>query len=301
MRAAPPAAEEPVIGRGESGVSPIPVAAWLLLGAAGIVLLVHVTRDWYQLFGPYLIIRPWVVSNALEAVAPFLLGAAVLIGVPRWQAGRRWFVAAVVTLGCLGVVRLVSDAVLALFVDDPSVERLQVALVVLGYGSSILIAAAPILLAIGLQVARPPTGRVALWLWLPVGVVAAVGVAGVVAPTAAWITMAPIPEGSVPFALAHGALRIAAISGMALLAISAAGAAPRRGALPERLIVIGAGLSAAVAGWTVWSELLLFVAEGDQPPQVLVDVLPLAVTLVGILCMAGGFALGRFSSRREPT
>lgn len=62
----------------------------MLLAAAAAAFAIFVIRDWYRLFGPYVVIRPERVIEAATVVAPLLVAAAVLVGAVRWPSGRRW-------------------------------------------------------------------------------------------------------------------------------------------------------------------------------------------------------------------
>ncbi|HUH16526.1 MAG TPA: hypothetical protein VMM85_01125, partial [Methylomirabilota bacterium] len=107
----------------------IPLAAWLLLGVAAITLGVHVAVDWYQIFGPYLIVRPERVFQAISSVAPFLLAAAVLVGAVRWPAGRPWLALGAAALALFGVLELALLAWIALWLPGFT-EPMQATMIV---------------------------------------------------------------------------------------------------------------------------------------------------------------------------
>ncbi|HVM24648.1 MAG TPA: hypothetical protein VM253_04560 [Candidatus Limnocylindrales bacterium] len=276
-------------------ITPIPRATWLLLAGAGLMLTLHVVQDWYQLFGPYLIIRPEVVSRAVAATAPFLLGAAISVGLVRWPAGRRWLIAATAAFGLLGLVGLGSEIAMARFMEDSS-QASQAALIAFGLAGSWGSAAAPLLVALGLHAARIGAAG-PRWMIALVAMLAAAGVAG--ATVLVWSGLAPGPQSIAWFILSHGLAQAVAIVATAFVAVAALRAAPPRGALPEWLVAIGATSTLAVLGWGAWFQILPGIVGPDELVrfQSLWSSLPLAFTIVGLLTMAGGFALGRLFGR----
>lgn len=280
--------------RRDGVVTGVPAAAWLLLVAAGIILAVHVTRDWYQLFGPYLIVRPEVISQALTATGPFLLGAAILVGMARWPAGQRWLIAGVVLLALLGLMRLGSEVAWALWVDDASREPMQAAMIVLGFGAALATALAAISIALGLHASRV-AGVSRRWLIATVVVLGGAGLLGAFALVVAWIAWAPDLRSVVTLALPHGMLQAVAIAATVLIAVAAVRAAPRRGMLPEMLIAAGATSSALSLGWSAWFQVLAALVEPDELAryQTLAEPIALALRIIGLIGIIAGFAIGR--------
>jgi hypothetical protein len=284
----------------DSAVPGISPAAWLLLAGAGIVLAVHVARDWYQLFGPYLIVRPQMMAEAVQSTAPFLIGATILIGMGRWPAGRRWLVAGAVTLGVLGVIRLGSEIAVALWMGAPTRGPLETAMIVLALGASLAAAAAAVMVALGLHAARIP-GPERRWPIVGLALVGGVALLGAVIFPAVWISLTPDRGSAVLLALPHGLLQAVTIGATVVIAIAAVRAAPRHGAIPEWLIAIGAVVGALVIGWQAWFQVLVAVSDPDEliRYQALWANVPLALSVLGVLFLAIGFALGRVFPVRQ--
>jgi hypothetical protein len=289
------------MGHTERPASRVSTAAWLLLASAGITLTVHVARDWYQLFGPYLIIRPDVVGEAVEATAPFLLGAAILIGVGRWPRGRRWLVAGVVALAVLGVVRLGSEVAVALWMEARATRPLEAAMIGLALGASAAAAAAAILVALGLHASRVD-GPGRPWLIATLALIGAVALLGAFVLLALWLPLAPDRlVVHVALAMTHVLLQAVTIGATVAIAMAAVRAAPRHRAVPEWLIAVGAALAVLVIGWRAWFQVLAGVANPEDlmPYQALWQNLPLAVSVIALLFLAIGFASGRVVPARD--
>jgi hypothetical protein len=288
------------MGHTERPASRVSTAAWLLLAGAGITLTVHVARDWYQLFGPYLIVRPEVVGEAVEATAPFLLGAAILIGVGRWP-GRRWLVAGVVALAVLGVVRLGSEVAVALWIEGGATGPLEAAMIVLALGASAAAAAAAILVALGLHASRVE-GPERPWLIATLALIGAVALLGAFVLLALWLPLAPDRlVVHVALAMTHVLLQAVTIAATVAIAMAAVRAAPRHRAIPEWLIAVGATLAALLIGWRAWFQVLAGIADPEDlmPYQALWQNLPLAVSIIALLSLAIGFASGRVVPARD--
>jgi hypothetical protein len=289
------------MGHTERPASRVPTAAWLLLAGAGIILAVHVARDWYQLFGPYLIVRPQVVAQALESTAPFLLGAAILIGIGRWPGGRRWLLAGVAALAVLGVARLVSEVAVALWMEAPTTGPMEAALIVLALAASAAAAAAAILVALGLHASRA-SGPAPRWPIVAVVLLGAVALLGALALLALWMPLAPDRlVAHVALAMTHVVLQAITIGATVAVAIVALRAAPNRGAIPEWLIAIGATLAVLVIGWRAWFQVLAAVADPEALMrfQAWWQNVPLLLSIIGVVCLVVGFALGRVLPSRQ--
>jgi hypothetical protein len=289
------------MGHTERPASRVSTAAWLLLAGAGITLTVHVARDWYQLFGPYLIIRPEVVGEAVEATAPFLLGAAILIGVGRWPRGRRWLVAGVVALAVLGIVRLGSEVAVALWIEGGATGPLEAAMIGLALGASLASAAAAIMVALGLHASRVD-GPERPWLIVTLALIGAVALLGAFVLLALWLPLAPDHlVVHVALAMTHVLLQAVTIAATVAIAIAAVRAAPRHRAIPEWLIAVGATLAALLIGWRAWFQVLAAAADPEvlTPYQAWWENLPLAVSIIALLCLAIGFASGRVVPARD--
>jgi hypothetical protein len=289
------------MGHTERPAARVPTAAWILLGGAGIVLAVHVARDWYQLFGPYLIVRPQVIGEAVEAIAPFVLGAAILTGVGRWPAGRRWFLAGVAALAVLGVVRLGSEIAVALWMEAPTTGALEPAMIVLALAASLAAAVAAISVALGLHASRVP-GLERPWLTGLLVLFGAVALLGALVLLALWMPLAlDRLVGHAGLAMTHVVLEAITIGATVAIAVTAVRAAPHRAAIPEWLIAVGATLAVLLIGWRSWFQVL----AGAANPEDLMRYqawwlnLPVAVSIIALLCLAIGFALGRVLPARR--
>ena len=283
--------------RGRSVWRSVPVAAWLLLGFAAIQLAVLVAMDWYQLFGPYLILRPEMVIGAFTSVAPFLLAAAVLTGAVRWPAGRSWLGWGAVAYAMHGLMETILSIWVVSWTSSPFAGPVsgwtQAGLIARASISLLAALAAPLLLAMGLRAARTfpvSDDRVRRIAMLAIGVLGFVAVAGGGALAAA--EAAALNEGGAAWltAVFRGVTTLAAGT-MALLGVAAVGAAPRQRALPELLIAFGASAVIVASAWTWWLQgLVPFEEQGAILG--LAFTAPSGVNLVGLLCLVAGFAAG---------
>jgi hypothetical protein len=277
--------------------SGVPRAAWLLLGIAAIQLAVAVAMDWYQLFGPYLILRPEMIIGALTSVAPFLLAAAVLTGAVRWPAGRRWLGWGAAAFGLYGVTETILSIWLLSWSSSPSPGPVagwtQAGLIARASVSLLAALVAPMFLAMGLRAARnfpvldDRARRIAM---VAIGVLGFVAVAGGIALAAA--EAAGLNEAGAAWltAVFRGSTTLAAAT-MALLGVAAVGAAPRQRALPELLIAVGVSVVIGASAWTWWFQALVPYQE-QGAMLALVFTGPRAANLIGLLLLIAGFAAG---------
>ena len=285
------------------GHSSIPRIAWLLLAAAATSFAVFVVRDWYQLFGPYLIVRPQLVIEAVATAAPFLVAAGVLAGRGRWPAGSRWLTWGAGAYALNGVLQVLWSAWLAWWEASPSLvaSPMDGLLAARAWLSLLSAIAAPALLAAGLWAAsrrRPSTGRER---------VASALIAGIAVAALAGSALLAVTEmareagsGMVPFESIIGAVFSVGLAlsaaAMALLALAAVRAIPRRGPLPELAVAGGATLAAVGPPWMSWAQVVLPQATLAEHSGWAFTV-PGAVVAAGMLLLAGGFALGFVAPR----
>ena len=284
----------------------IPVLAWVLVAAAAAQVGIWMAVNRYRVFGPYLILKIEDLSSILTGVAPFLLAAAVLIGAPRWPAGRRWLYAGAALSVLQGVMKLFADAWWAWRMSDPVAPEgaLQVALVVATLVAVAAVALAPLCLAAGLgrmeSVRRAP--RLAVGLIVVVGLAAAAAGLGLGVREIAWAFEMQSDQGAfIVLGVAHRLLITLGAVALAVLALAALRALPLAGLVPVVLIAVGAAV--AVAGLAItWAGQALLSFESQD--QFWVFALPWTVESIGMVILIAGFAvagLGRRASAPQST
>jgi hypothetical protein len=289
------AMDEVTTGRhGHSKPGWVPWAVSLLLIGAAISLAVTLLPEWYQLFGPYLIVDADLVVDAFGSITLFVLPAAVLVGSGRWAAGRQWLWWGAAALSFLAVTSLVREAWFAAFAVWPDVVSLdwQGAWTALWLGGAATMVIANVMLAAGLW--RAVSGSMAP-ATQPVIRAASVLVAllSLVVVLASAATAFVIPWNGIETAVlatAGGLLLAAGYGALGLVAIAALRALPASGALPELLIAVGATV-AMLGGAAIW--VVPYFVRGEMPDIITVIFSMLAgLSVAGLLVMAAGFALG---------
>lgn len=270
----------------------IPVLAWALVAAAAVQLAIWAATNWYRVFGPYLIVRLEDLSSIVTGVAPFLLGAAVLVGAARWPAGRSWLHAGAGFAALHGVMQTATDAWWAWRMTDPVPldGGLQVGLVVANLVAVTAAALAPLCLAAGLgrveSVRRASPLAAGLVVVLGLAVLAA-GV-GLGAREIAWSADHPSGEGVViALGVSYRLLVTLEAVALAVLALAALRALPSARILPEVLITVGSVLAAAGLGASWAGQAVLSFEEQDQ---FWVFALPWTVGALGMILLIAGFA-----------
>ena len=279
----------------------IPVLAWVLVAGAAGHIGIWMAVNWYRVFGPYLILRVEDLSSIITGVAPFLLAAAVLIGAPRWPAGRGWLYAGAALIGIHGVMRTVADAWWAWRASDPIAPEgaIQVALLSANLIAVSAVALGPLCLATGL--ARVQAVRrmspVAVAVIVLVGLAAVAAGAGLGAREITW--MFELQSGDVATLGLNVAYRLlTTVGGVALvvLALAAVRARPLVGVTPEMLIAVGAVVAAA--GLTAsWAGQALLSIEAQSANLAWVWTLPSAVESTGKIILIAGFAVAGLGQR----
>ena len=289
--------------------SPVPIAAWLLLAAAAATLALFVVRNWYELFGPYLIVRPERVVDALGAIGPLLVAAGVVIGGARWSAGQRWLPWGAAAFAVHGLLDAAFSGWVAWWETspgllDPSADGLLLARAWTSLAAAV---AGPALVAVGIWATGRRTGRMGVARTAVAGAIALAGVIGIAGGVAlAAVELARTSTvGYSGIGIVSGPAYsigvVLAAAAMAVLAIAVLRATPRHGPLPEIVIVAGATLAAVGPGWMAWAQVVLPQATLAEQAW-LAFLLPRGVTAAGMLLVAVGFALGAVAPRRsEPT
>ncbi|HET8586531.1 MAG TPA: hypothetical protein VFM74_01520 [Candidatus Limnocylindria bacterium] len=275
----------------------IPALVWLPLIAAAIqVAVLWLSRS--------AVMQPLPLDSIVGIVSnvtPFLLAAAVLLGLPRWQDARRWLLGAVGAFALVGVLDLGRDVWFAaqpygnLPVDDTSQALMRIRGTIVGA----LSIAAPVLLGIGLWTGRPErTGRVRRVAVLSVGVVGGAAIVG--GMLEAWLALGLAPERSTPLDVPLLVLTGLNPAGLAVLGVAAARNVSGGRSLPELLIAVGATLWLAANGWVQWSSFALLSAGplGAMPDgwYTMID-LTSAIMLLGMLVVIVGFGSGGWLRR----
>lgn len=281
---------------------PIPVVAWVLVAAAVAQAVLWAALNWYRLLGgPYLILRLEDASSVITGMAPFLLGAAVLMGVPRWPAGRGWLYAGAGLFALSGVLRSATDA-WAWWMTDPVGPEgaTRAALVAASLITATVAALAPACLSLGLVRSRPsrPVFALAALVPLAVGAVAmAGGLALLGRELAAASDVARGEPAIIAFALVYWLLTTLGPLAFVALAVAAVQTRPPAGMAPEVLIAIGATLAAAgSAASMVGQSLLSFEAQGEH--LLWVFTLPSTASSIGMLLLIAGFGVAALRSGR---
>ena len=285
-------------GRGERR---IPLLAWVLVAAAAAQVGIWMAVNWYRVFGPYLILRLEDLSSIITGAAPFLLAAAVLIGAPRWPAGRRWLYAGAALIALQGVMKTFADAWWAWRMGDPIAPEgaLQVALVIANLVAVAAVALAPLCLAAGLgrmeSVRRAP--RLAVGLIVVVGLAAAAAGLGLGVREIAWAFELQGEQGAfIVLAVAYRVLITLGAVALAVLALAALRALPLAGVVPEALIAAGAAVAAAGLA-TSWAGQALLSVEAQSANLAWVWTLPWTVESIGKVILIAGFAVAGLGRR----
>lgn len=280
----------------------IPLLAWALVAAAGVQLVIWASGNWYRVFGPYLILRLEDLSVIVTGVAPFLLAAAVLVGAPRWPAGRLWLYSGAALVAFHGVMQTAGDAWWAWRMSDPvaSEGALQVVLIVVNMLAVAAFALAPLCLAAGL--ARVESVRraspLAIGLIVTVGMAAAAAGLGLGAREIAWTL--ELQSGEAAFLALNVAYRLLITLGavaLAVLGVAAVRALPRPGVGPEVLIAIGATVAAAGLAAS-WAAQAILSIETQSAQQTWVFTVPWVVESIGKVLLIVGFGIAGLSPRR---
>ena len=281
----------------------IRVLVWVLVAAAAAQVGIWMAANWYRVFGPYLILRIEDLSSIVTGVAPFLLAAAVLVGVHRWPAGRRWMYAGAALIALHGVIKTFADAWWAWRMSDPVAPEgaIQVALVVANLVAVAALVLAPLCLAAGLgrmeSVRRAP--RLAVGLIVAVGLAAAASGLGLGLREIAWGIQFQSDQGAfIVLSVAYRLLITLGGVAFAVLGLAALRAFPLAGVVPEVLIAIGAAVTATGLAITWAGQALLSFESQDQ---FWVFALPWTVESIGKIVLIAGFAaagLGTATARR---
>jgi len=266
----------------------------MLIGAAAVHAIVHALRAGMINRAPY--VQPAGVIGVLEAAAGFLLPAAIIIGVDRWPAGRRWLLGAAALFTIAGVLNLGMQAWFAWSQtqDLPMIsDTVQSVMVARAFVSVSATTVGMFLVAGGLWLARPPRsvrGRRGTAAAIAIGVLGLVALGG-------GLALASIIRNDFRTSALYGLTALGS-GGTALVAIAALRCIPRRGTLPELLVAIGAALAVVAVAWTHW--LLVLQPLQDIPRELgWVIIFPVAIGVLGMLVAVVGFAFTRLFPQPE--
>jgi hypothetical protein len=267
------------------------------MAGAAIHLAVWAWLNWYRIFGPYLILRLEDLSSIVTGVAPFLLGAAALVGAARWPAGRRWLVAGAVVAGLHGLAQLVFSAWWAWLTSMdivPTEGAFPVVSVLLGLAAAVAAALVPLCLALGLARApsRGPLAAPLLVVPLLVGVAAVAGSTGLLLRELGASTQVDVGQQGtyVVLGVAHRVMAIVGDVGFAALAVAALRAMPRPIGLPELAIALGALLVVATRAVSSITQAILSI-EAQSDAVLWAFTVPFAVGAAGYVLLVIGFGL----------
>lgn len=172
-----------------SRVGELPRPSRVAAAAAGAVALFQATVLWFD-------------GAALTSV---LLGQALVLTILAWLLGRRGPLLGAAGYGLVGLVLAVTrDAPLSALTRFPAWPYLnggaadRPALV-----TGLAVSALALLVAVGIGLATARIGLRRLWLWVPIGLVALYGAAGIV--VTAGLLIAPVPLG---FVTAHAVVTV---------------------------------------------------------------------------------------------
>jgi hypothetical protein len=269
---------------------PAPSVTWLLLGGAAVDVIVQFLARGYPLSS----LTPGIALGVFASAMFFVLAAAALIGAPGWSAGRIWLIAGAALFAAAGFIDLGFWAWawtqpgghgLYPVISEPNAWLVQAR----GNAGAAATAGAPLLVAVGMWLARPPDQRIG-----PArqGLLAGVALIGLTA-AGGFIALATrtTPSLSLIGNLAYSLYALGGLT-MAGLAMAAVAALPSVGWLPETLIAIGALLETVARGAMGW--LGLVSSPSGPPGWLLTTVTALdGVVLVAFVLLAGGLALGR--------
>lgn len=275
----------------------IPALAWVLVAAAAAQLGIWMAVNWYRVFGPYLVLRLEDLSSIVTGAAPFLLGAAVLVGAGRWPAGRPWLHAGAAFAAVHGVMRTATDAWWAWRMTDPVAPEgaLQIALVAANLTAVTAVALTPLCLAAGLRRVEPVrrTSPFAAGIIVLVGLAAGAAGLGLGAREIAWASEFQRGEDAfIALGVAHRLLTTLGALALALLAFAVLRVLPLAGAVPEVVIAVGAAVAAAGLAATWAGQALLSFEAQDQ---FWVFTLPWTVESIGKVLLIVGFAVAGLS------
>lgn len=259
----------------------VPLSAWLLVAMAAVSVAIGTFARDFPIAGWYVTADRLV--RALELALPFLVAAGVVIGAGRWPAAGRWFVTGVIFMALAGVLAVVSEVLLGLFVlgTTESIDVVQSALPIVTLVGTMASAIGFAALAVGLwrSESLPVRGpRVAIAVGI--GLVTVLSAAAPLATTATATSVDGV--GYLPWVIAAG-LGVMATGALAIAAVLATTA---RAPLPEVLIACGATVTTLATGGWWW----LLGASAGPALELLVALRP--IPDVALIVLAGGFASG---------
>lgn len=241
-------------------IRPLPGLSLILLAAAAADVVIGIVTN--RVLNGDLDLSPARFVFQLRDAMPFVLAASLVSGAAHWPAARRWLGAACVVFVAAGTLNAAGQIVLAL-TWPPHFDSGGMAADILPLAAFGAIAApfGPLLAAIGLWQAGTTMHRTGVRF---LAVATAAAVATLVLAVRSLIAFSSLSF--LAYGVTHepfpGAAAITAIvdtvggAMVAVLAVAAAWAIPRRYVIPQVLIAVG-GLVAAIASTTALVGLLL--------------------------------------------
>jgi hypothetical protein len=276
----------------------LPRASFVLLAAAAVHAVIGFASQ--QMLGGYLDLSPSRVVFELRDAMPFVLAAGLVAGWDRWPAGRSWLAAAAIAFAVAATLDAASKLWLGLtWPPEPPAASVSVSADLLPVLASLALPFGPLLAAVGLwRAARAVQhGSRRLAAIGAVAVIAALIMATRLLQASAGLRSMEGLEVSEPFpgALVLANLAFSVGPGLiAVMAVAAIWAAPRRFFVPE----------ASIAGGAIAAAIAALIAE-SLPPLVQGHVIDPAwigwfgwtgyVELLGLLMVALGFFSARIS------
>lgn len=276
----------------------VPILVWGFLALAALDLALHAALNWYRLV-PYLVLNPSDVARVLTAIGPFLLAAGVLASAPAWSAGRGRLRLGAILVGLYGLYAGGTDLFFAT-TDGATLMSpgAQAVWTVLAVSASVALAAGMLLVADGLRLAGSSPSPSRSRRWPAIALLATLITVAAIATIVGTVRDSEYVSPAAPLAYlaAYRVLQLLGVVGVGLIGIFALRTAATRVAV--WVIAGGAALHVAGAAWS-WGVSALLPIEVVSRELALTYGVPMAVSAVGVLVLAIGFAIAAIGPRAE--
>ena len=273
----------------------LPAAVGLLLAAAVVDLFL---QGWLRsINGSFPSQTLSLAVSAARSATDFVLAAAIVAGAARGLGNRPWLFAAATLFAIHGVLDVGLRAWFVWWAAAPNnftiTDQVQWLLTAEALATTAAAAAAPLLVAIGIWIARSrPVGAEGLRA-AAVLVIALIGAAAV----AGYLTVASVEVAGLPHAgwmpIADAWLTVGWAISLSLLGIAALLAMPPGTSTATALIAGGIGVALAASGWVQWVMSRGGLQELPARYFDLILNVPTGVVVIGLLVVAAGLAMGR--------